>query len=58
MIILLPQIILRQFFSALSMAFIQTVKVCYVGTYQPTISEAQTIHCEAEVDEVCNKILW
>ena len=40
-----------------SMAFNLTVKVRYGGTYQPTISEAQAIHREVEVKEVCSKIL-
>ena len=45
------------FFGAPSMMFNLTVKVRYGGTYQPTISEAQAIHREVEVEEVCNKIL-
>ena len=40
-----------------SMAFNLTVKVRFGGTYQPTISEAQAIHREVEVKEVCSKIL-
>ena len=48
---------LRPFLSVPSMAFNLTVKVRYGGTYQPTISEAQAIHREVEVKEVCSKIL-
>ena len=45
------------FFGAPSMTLNLTVKVRYGGTYQPTISETQAIHCEVEVEEVCSKIL-
>ena len=45
------------FVGAPSMVFNLTVKVRYGGTYQPTISEAQAIHREVEVEEVCSKIL-
>ena len=45
------------YISVPSMAFNLTVKVRYGGTYQPTISEAQAIHREVEVKEVCSKIL-
>ena len=40
-----------------SMVLNLTVKVRYGGTYQPTISEAQAIHREVEVEEVCSKIV-